>query len=44
LAEARQTIEVWSQDYSQCRLHSVLGYRTPEEFAKTSDGTVEKTI
>lgn len=34
LAEARETIEAWRQDYNQCRPHSALGYRTPEEFAK----------
>jgi putative transposase len=33
LAEARETIEAWRQDYNQCRPHSALGYRTPEEFA-----------
>jgi hypothetical protein len=38
LAEARATIEAWRQDYNQCRPHSALGYRTPEEFAKTSAG------
>jgi putative transposase len=36
LAEARGTIEAWRQDYNQCRPHSALGYRTPEEFAKTA--------
>jgi putative transposase len=38
LAEARATIEAWRQDYNQCRPHSALGYRTPEEFAKASAG------
>jgi len=33
LAEARDIIEAWRQDYNQCRPHSALGYRTPEEFA-----------
>ncbi len=42
LAEARQTIEAWRQDYNQCRPHSALGYRTPEEFAKTSSGDCGK--
>jgi len=28
--------------HSQSRLHSALGYRTPEEFAKTSDGDCGK--
>jgi putative transposase len=32
LADARQTIEQWRQDYNQRRPHSSLGYRTPEEF------------
>ncbi len=36
LAEARKTIEAWRQDYNQCRPHSALGYRTPEEFAKNA--------
>jgi hypothetical protein len=36
LAEARETIEAWRQDYNQCRPHSELGYRTPEEFAKSA--------
>jgi hypothetical protein len=36
LAEARETIEAWRQDYNRCRPHSALGYRTPEEFAKSS--------
>lgn len=32
LADARQKIEDWRQDYNQRRPHSALGYRTPEEF------------
>ena len=36
LAEARETIEAWRQDYNQCRPHSALGYRTPEEFARSA--------
>jgi hypothetical protein len=36
LAEARETIEAWRQDYNQFRLQSALGYRTPEEFAKSA--------
>jgi putative transposase len=36
LAEARATIEAWRQDYNQSRPHSALGYRTPEEFAKSA--------
>jgi hypothetical protein len=42
LAEARETIEAWRQDYNQCRPHSALGYRTPEEFAKTTAGDCGK--
>ena len=34
LADARQKIEDWRQDYNQQRPHSALAYRTPEEFAK----------
>jgi putative transposase len=33
LADARQKIEAWRQDYNRQRPHSSLGYRTPEEFA-----------
>jgi putative transposase len=36
LAEARETIAAWRQDYNRCRPHSALGYRTPEEFAKSA--------
>ena len=32
LADARQKIEHWRQDYNQARPHSALGYRTPNEF------------
>lgn len=32
LADARQKIEAWRQDYNQHRPHSSLGYRTPNEF------------
>ena len=31
LADARQTIEAWRTYYNPERLHSSLGYRTPEE-------------
>ena len=34
LADARELIEQWRQDYNQRRPHSSLGYRTPEEFAQ----------
>lgn len=33
LAQAREKIEEWRNDYNQVRPHSALGYRTPEEFA-----------
>lgn len=32
LADARQKIEHWRQDYNHQRPHSALGYRTPNEF------------
>ena len=32
LADARQKIEHWRQDYNQTRPHSALGYRTPNQF------------
>lgn len=33
LAEARERIEAWRQDYNHQRPHSSLGYQTPAEFA-----------
>ena len=36
LADAREKIAHWKQDYNQIRPHSALGYRTPEEFAKSA--------
>jgi putative transposase len=36
LADAREKIAQWKQDYNQARPHSALGYRTPEEFAKVA--------
>jgi putative transposase len=36
LADAREKIADWKQDYNQERPHSALGYRTPEEFAKSA--------
>jgi len=33
--EAREIAEQWRADFNQNRPHSALGYRTPEEFAKT---------
>jgi putative transposase len=38
LADARQKIEEWRQDYNQRRPHSSLGYRTPEEFRSMMAG------
>jgi len=29
--EAREKINNWIEDYNTCRLHSALGYKTPEE-------------
>jgi hypothetical protein len=34
--DARHKIAQWKQDYNQIRPHSALGYRTPEEFAKSA--------
>jgi len=39
LADAREKIAQWKQDYNQARPHSALGYRTPEEFAKNAATT-----
>ena len=36
LADAREKIEQWRQDYNQARPHSSLQYRTPMEFAQQS--------
>jgi len=36
LTDAREKIAEWKLDYNQARPHSALGYRTPEEFAKSS--------
>jgi putative transposase len=33
IADARQKIEAWRQDYNDDRPHSSLGYRAPREFA-----------
>ena len=35
LADARDTIESWRQDYNRQRPHSALNWMTPEEFRKT---------
>jgi putative transposase len=34
LADARQIVEAWRQDYNGERPHSALGYQTPVEFAQ----------
>lgn len=34
LADARQLVEAWRQDYNQERPHSALGYQTPAAFAQ----------
>jgi putative transposase len=39
LADARQTIEAWRQDYNRARPHSALGYQSPEEFRLRFDAT-----
>jgi putative transposase len=38
LADAREKISSWQQDYNRARPHSALGYRTPEEFAMLAVG------
>lgn len=38
LAEARQIIEAWRQDYNNVRPHSSLGYLTPMEFVAEKSG------
>ncbi len=37
LADARQLVEAWRQDYNAERPHSALGYRTPEEFRRATE-------
>jgi putative transposase len=39
LEDARETIESWRLDYNQMRPHSSLGYRTPDEFARSTSTT-----
>ena len=34
LAEAKDSIEAWRQEYNESRPHRALGERTPNEFAK----------
>lgn len=38
LAEARQIIEAWRQDYNHVRPHSSLNYLTPMEFVAAKNG------
>ena len=38
LADARETIEAWRQDYNSTRPHSSLGGLTPQEYAETTAG------
>ncbi len=38
LAEARQILEDWRQDYNHVRPHSSLNYRTPMEFVAAKNG------
>jgi putative transposase len=38
LTDARRIIEAWRIDYNSSRLHSALGYATPEEFAASHQG------
>lgn len=38
IAEARQIVEDWRQDYNHVRPHSALNYLTPMEFVATKNG------
>ena len=38
MEDARCKIEAWRIHYNQSRTHSALGWMTPSEFAKKSDG------
>ena len=38
LADAREKIERWRDDYNRTRPHSALGDRTPQEFAAAAGG------
>jgi hypothetical protein len=42
LADARQTIAAWRQDYNTCRPHSPLGYQTPEEYRNRPANTAKE--
>jgi transposase InsO family protein len=36
MVDVRRIIEAWRHDYNTVRLHSALGYPTPEEFEQRS--------
>jgi len=36
MSEAKRKIEAWREEYNRERPHSSLGYRTPEEFARSA--------
>jgi len=40
LADAREKISRWGEEYNSERPHSSLGYRTPNEFAETLRSTL----
>ena len=42
LEDAQHKIEAWRQDYNHQRPHSSLGYRSPVEFARQTNGTEMK--
>lgn len=42
LEDARSKIAQWRESYNHERPHSMLGYKTPEEFAKAHQKVVEK--
>ena len=37
LEDAQEKLDSWRTDYNECRPHSALSNRTPQEFAKFSD-------
>jgi putative transposase len=40
LADAREKISAWREEYNGDRPHSSLGYRTPNEFAESWKSSV----
>ena len=42
MADARQKIEAWRQDYNEQRPHSSLNYQTPRKFAATAESRREQ--